>query len=136
MIKTMKPEIKDHPGVRFGRWLRSERRASGVVSRVFAGRVDLSPAKYAEVECGNVEWLGPDQESNIPALLSFNESKKADFTNMLSTARQLPPLAFSDIFSREEMSPARCCTATGHQIDAQIKEAILNAVFAPLPRDD
>lgn len=112
------------------------RRESGVVARVFAGRVELSPAKYAEVESGIVEWIGGKQQENIPLMLNFDPNKEAVFNRMLSAAKEAEPLTFADVFSREEMCPARCSTANGRQIDAITKEAILQAVFTPLSRDD
>jgi hypothetical protein len=132
----MKPDVLNHPAVQFGRWLRNVRRERRVVARVFAGRVELSPAKYAEVESGIIEWIGGKQESHIPVMLDFNPNQESQFREMLATARELPPLTFSDVYSREEMAPARCCTADGRQIDAATKEAILDAVFKPLSRDD
>lgn len=65
----------------------------------------------------------------------MSENEKEEFITGLSVARREPRLAFSDVYSREELSPARCCTIDGKQIDGDIKEHILDAVFKPLPRD-
>src|SRR5258708_7621612 len=131
----MKAEILDHPAVQFGEWLKRKRRESGVVARVFAGRIDLSPAEYAEVESGIIHWIGGIQEMRIPLLLRLDEQGQADFNRMLSMAREQKDLEFADVYSEEELAPARCCTVGGKQIDEETRKAIIKAVFTPLNRD-
>jgi hypothetical protein len=128
----MKPAMSDHPAVQFGVWMREKRRASGVVARVFAGRIGLSPAEYAELESGVISWLGEKQENLIPMMLRFREDEVAEFNRQLYLAREAGSLTFGEIFSREQLAPTRCCTVGGAQIDATKREAILNAVFTPL----
>lgn len=128
----MKIELDNHPAIQFGQWLKSMRRASGVVARVFAGRIDLSPAEYAEVEAGVVKWIGPKQERLISIMFSHNYEDESKFSHMLFLAKEASPLEFSDIFSREQLAPARCSIDGDKQIDEKTREAILNAVFTPL----
>src|SRR5438067_7369289 len=131
----MKAEILDHPAVQFGEWLKCKRRESGVVARVFAGRIGLSPAEYAEVESGIIHWIETIQEMRIPLLLRLDEEGQAEFNRMLSMAREEKELSFSDVYSKEELAPARCCTLTSGQIDEEKRNAIIKAVFTPLKRD-
>ena len=125
----------DHPAVLFGRWLSDKRRSSGVVARVFAGRIGLSPAEYAEVESGILHWLKEKQELKIPIMLDFDESTTADFNYKLRIAREAKELDFADVYTREELAPARCCSINGEQISEKTRNAIIDAVFTPLPRD-
>lgn len=131
----MKTSVHDHPAVQFGSWLKEKRRTAGIVARVFAGRINLSPAEYAEVESGVVQWITEKQENLISILLHFDDEDQAKFSHLLYLAREAQPLTFADIYSREQLAPARCCTARGEQIDAAKREAILNAVFTPLNAD-
>jgi hypothetical protein len=131
----MKTAILDHPAVQFGEWLKCKRRKSGVVARVFAGRIDLSPAEYAEVESGIIHWIGEIQEMRIPLLLGLDEDAEAEYNRILSAARNQAELKFSDVYSEEELAPARCCTNKGGQIDEETRKAIIKAVFTELPRD-
>ncbi len=130
----MKPEIADHPAIRFSQWLKGKRRESGIVARVFAGQIDLSPAEYAEVESGIVSWIGEKQETLIPLLLAMDENTEAEFNYQLRLAREETELEFADIYSEEELAPARCCTVDGKQIDESTRKAIIKAVFTPLPK--
>jgi len=100
----------------------------------FAGRVDLSPAEYAEVESGIVHWVGTKQENLIPILLGMNTSDEAQFNYKLRIAREQAGLEFADVYSEDELSPARCCTVDGKQINEDTRKAIIKAVFTPLPK--
>jgi transcriptional regulator with XRE-family HTH domain len=131
----MKNDVKDHPAVQFGAWLKAKRRESGVVARVFAGRIDLSPAEYAELESGIVDWLGEKQEATIPLLLNLNDDDQATFNHKLFLARERKGLAFADVYSEDELAPARCSTSGAQQIDEATRQAIIRAVFTPLTRD-
>jgi hypothetical protein len=113
-------------------WLKEKRRSRGVVARVFSGRISLAPAEYAEVEAGIVSWITTKQENLINLMLRFDTDEEAEFNYKLSQAKEASPLSFCDVFSRDQLAPARCCTAGGGQIDAGKREAILNAVFTPL----
>jgi hypothetical protein len=128
----MRAQLSDHPAVRLAAWLKGKRRESGVVSRVFAGRLDLSPAEYAEVESGITHWIGEKQKVQIPSLLGLNELDTAEFNNQLQLAKQANQLGFADVYSEEDLAPARCSTVGGKQIDAETREAIIRAVFTPL----
>lgn len=55
----------NHPAVKLGRWLKQRRQQAGLVARVFAGQIELSPAEYAEAEGGVVRWLGAEQAKLI-----------------------------------------------------------------------
>jgi len=124
--------LNGHPAVEFAAWLKGKRRESGVVARVFAGRINLSPAEYAEVESGIVQWIGTKQVTMIPMMLNLDTDGEAEFNHKLYLAREATALKFSDVYTREELAPARCCTIDSKQIDAATREAILNAVFTPL----
>lgn len=128
----MREELTNHPAVAFGRWLRERRMEKGITASVFAGRIGLSPAKYAEVEVGVVSWIGDKQETYIPLLLATDGNFASDFSNKLFKAREVQPLRFQDIFTRDQLAPARCCTVSGKQITEAQKNEILNAVFTPL----
>src|SRR5438105_2595717 len=39
-----------HPAKKLGAWLKKRRQHEGLVLRVFAGQIELSPAEYAEAE--------------------------------------------------------------------------------------
>jgi hypothetical protein len=129
---TMSDKEAIHPAKRFGEWLKSKRRERSVVARVFAGRIRLAPAEYAEVEAGIVSWIEERQEVLIPVLLDLSEEEIAEFSHKLFLARGASPLQFKDIFTREQLSPARCCTVDGNQLTVELQEQILNAVFTPL----
>lgn len=128
----MNIELAQHPAVQFGAWLKNTRRGCGVVSRVFAGRIGLSPAEYAEVESGVIRWIGDKQERLIPLMLNLDESGEAEFNNKLFLAREESHLEFSNLFSRDQLAPARCSTSGDKQIDEKTRNAILDAVFTPL----
>jgi hypothetical protein len=128
----MNNELTKHPAVQFGAWLKNTRRESGVVARVFAGRIGLSPAEYAEVESGVIRWIGNKQELLIPLMLKLDDNCEAELNHKLSLARDGKHLEFSDVFSRDQLAPARCSTSGDKQIDEQKREAILDAVFTPL----
>ena len=123
---------ENHPAVQFGRWLRRKRRERDLTARVFAGRISLSHAEYAEVEAGIIRWIGEKQERLISLLLGLDDQEEAELNLGLRLARGESLLSFGDVFTREQLAPARCCTRNGKQITAEMKEAILNAVFTPL----
>lgn len=130
----MNDSITQHPAVQFGSWLKSKRRESGVVARIFAGRIDLSPAEYAEVEAGaNItRWIKSKQEALIAIMLKLDGDSEAEFNNKLSLAREANSLGFGDVFTRDQLAPVRCSTDGNCQIDEQKRQAIIEAVFTPL----
>jgi hypothetical protein len=130
----MNNALSQHPAVQFGAWLKSKRRESGVVARVFAGRIDLSPAEYAEVEAGIgiIHWIKSKQEALIAIMLKLDDDGEAELNRKLSSARESNRLEFSDVFSRDQLAPIRCSTDGDKQIDEEKRNAILDAVFKPL----
>ena len=121
-----------HPAKQFGDWLREKRQSRSMVARVFAQRIWLSHAKYAEVELGVVKWISKEQESLIPMALAIVGDAKKQFNAMLREARAAEALQFSDIFSRDDLLPIRACHREGKQITKDDEERILNTVFNPL----
>jgi len=125
-------DISNHPAVTLGNWLRKQRIAAGYNARVFAGRLLLSPAEYAEVESGVVKWVGERQHLLIITILRLPQHIENQFSGMLNTAKAAAPLRFSDIFSRKQLAPVRLCKPDGKQITREESEAILEAVFTEL----
>jgi transcriptional regulator with XRE-family HTH domain len=121
-----------HPAVQLGAWLKARRQRAGMVLRVFAGQIELSPAEYAEAEAGVVRWLGEEQVAAIPQVLGLSASERKQFQALLAEARAAKPLQFSDLFTREQLEPVRLRHAKGKQAAVRAKNEILDAVFAPL----
>ncbi|MBM3837857.1 MAG: hypothetical protein FJ398_07795 [Verrucomicrobia bacterium] len=121
-----------HPAVQLGAWLKARRQREAMVLRVFAGQIELSPAEYAEAEAGVVRWLGEDQETAIPQVLSLSAPERKQFLSLLAEARAAKPLEFDDLFSCQQLEPVRLRHAKGKQAAARAKKEILDAVFAPL----
>ena len=128
----MKNGLNEHPAVQFAAWLKSKRRESGTVARIFACKIDLSPAEYAEVESGVIRWIKTKQENLISVMLQLDTDGEAEFNHKLFLAREASALEFADVYTREELSPARCSTVESKQIDSSTREAIIKAVFTPL----
>lgn len=121
----------DHPAKIFGSWLKARRQERRIVSRVFAGRIGIYPAEYAEVEAGIVDWLKSDHEAHIREVLAFSEEESRSFQELLAQARAASPLTFSDVFTREQLAPVRTRN-NGEQLNEASQAAILDAVFSPL----
>lgn len=121
-----------HPAKELGAWLKMRRQKQGMVLRVFAGQIELSPAEYAEAEAGVVRWLGQEPEALIPQVLGFSAPERRQFLALLNKARTAEPLEFEDIFTREQLEPVRLRHAKGKQTAARAKKEILDAVFASL----
>jgi transcriptional regulator with XRE-family HTH domain len=123
-------DLSQHPAVRLGRWLKLARMAKGLVKRVFAGQILLTPSRYSEVEAGVSTWIKNPQESAIIDVLDLASEKLEQFMKLLNEARKAFQLSFSNLFTREQLEPVRCRhfnnLITPSEID---KEAILNAVF-------
>jgi len=125
-------QTQDHPAKAFGDWLRQKRMLRNWVARVFARRVWLSHAKYAEVELGVIKWITDAQVLLIPLALGLTKAEKDEFTAKLQAAKSAKGLCFSDIFDRDSLRPVRACHHDGKQITKADEERILNVVFAPL----
>jgi len=123
---------QEHPGVLFGAWLKAKRQARGIIARLFAGQIWLSPSKYAEVEVGVVRWIGQKQELIIPILLDFSVDERQKFTELLKAAKNTIALTFDKIFKKEELRPVRAAHSQGKQITQEDEEALLALVFQPL----
>jgi transcriptional regulator with XRE-family HTH domain len=121
-----------HPAVQLGAWLKARRQRAGIVLRVFAGQIGLSPAEYAEAEAGVVRWLGEEQAATIPQVLGLSASERKQFQALLADARSATPLEFDDLFTREQLEPVRLRHAEGKRAAVRAKNEILDAVFAPL----
>lgn len=104
---------------------------AGIVMRVFAGQIGLSPAEYAEVELGIVRSLGKDAESKIVETLELTDEQSQRFAELLTDAIGAPPLSLEDIYSREQLEPVRTRSANG-QLDEKTRTELLDAVFTPL----
>lgn len=121
-----------HPAKELGSWLKSHRQRHGAVARVFAGQIELSPAEYAEVEAGVVCWIGVYQEELIPQVLALTDAGRKEFEKHLAHARAAKPLEFCDLFTRQQLEPMRLRREGRKPLTKADKEAILDAVFAPL----
>ncbi len=120
------------PAVKLGRWLKQHRQAAGLVARVFAGQIELSPAEDAEAEAGVARWLAADQEKLIPSGLGLNEGERQTFERMLAAARTAKPLEFADLFERRQLEPVRLRREGRKRLTAHDKQEIVEAVFTPL----
>jgi hypothetical protein len=125
--KTMK-----HPAKELGAWLKSLRQRHGFVARVFAGQIELSPAEYAEAEAGVVRWIGAEQEGLICQVLALSQAERREFEKRLADARTAKPLEFEDLFTREQLEPVRLRREGRKPLTKGEKNAIVDAVFAPL----
>jgi transcriptional regulator with XRE-family HTH domain len=121
-----------HPAKELGAWLKARRQKQGLVMRLFAGQIELSPGEYAEVEFGVVRWLGRDQEHLICQVLELPPERKREFLKLLSAAREAEPLEFADIFNRDQLEPVRLRSEGRKRLTQAGKTAILDAVFTPL----
>lgn len=124
--------ISNHPATELGAWIKARRQKQGYVARVFAGMIELSPAEYAEAEAGIARWFGAEQQQLIPQVLGLNEAERAEFGRLLAEANAAKPLAFSDLFSREQLEPVRLRRDGRKRLTKDDKNAILEAVFTPL----
>lgn len=122
-----------HPAKELGNWLKAKRQAKGVIARIFAGRIWLSPAKYAEVEIGVVRWVGNQQEQIIPILLELSQKDAEEFKKLLKAAKEAVALKFEEIFSRADLQPVRAAHSQGKQMTRDDEKALLDVVFSPLP---
>lgn len=135
--KTTRPspmkDIASHPAVQLGLKLKSARQEKGIVKRIFAGLVGLTPSQYSELEAGVVRWLGETQRRSIASVLDFTAAETEKFRTVLEAARTSQPLLFGNLFSREELEPIRYRHNDRlHQPSEMEKEVILNGVFAEI----
>lgn len=124
--------LSSHPAVKFGQWLKTRRQSAGFVARIFAGQIGLSPAEYAELEHGVIHWMSDKQRSSAVAALGLDDKEAATLDKMLQAAKAAAALGFGDIFTREELEPARLRGKGNKQITADDKAKLLDAVFTPL----
>jgi hypothetical protein len=121
-----------HPAKELGVWLKGHRQRQGLVTRVFAGQIELSPAEYAEAEAGVVRWIGAEQARLICHVLALDAAERNQFDNMLAEARAAKALEFADLFTRKQLEPVRLRREGRKPLTKADKDAILDAVFAPL----
>ena len=122
-----------HPAKAFGAWLKSRRQAKGIIARIFAGQIWLSPSKYAEVEIGVVKWVGKNQEAIIPMLLNLAGAELKKFNELLQAAKSAAALTFETIFKKVDLRPVRAAHCQVKQFTLDEENALLEIVFTPLP---
>ncbi len=123
---------EQHPAQAFGLWLKAKRQAKGIIARIFAGQIWLSPSKYAEVESGVVKWVGSKQEAVIPILLDLAEAELKKFEKLLKAAKDAAALTFASIFNKTDLKPVRAAHSQGKQFSLDEENALLEIVFQPL----
>jgi hypothetical protein len=124
--------MQNEAAIRLGEWLKSKRQEKKIIARVFAGKVRLTPAEYAEVEAGLVHWINARQELLIVTALQMDYNSEAEFADLLNQARRGKQLKFSDRFTKAQLAPMRCCDKEDQQLTPQKSEQILEAVFTEL----
>jgi hypothetical protein len=122
-----------HPAKAFGAWLKAKRQAKGIIARIFAGQIWLSPSKYAEVEIGVVKWVGENQEVIIPRLLDLAGAELKKFNDLLQAAKNAAALTFETIFKKVDLRPVRAAHCQVKQFTLDEEDALLEIVFTPLP---
>jgi transcriptional regulator with XRE-family HTH domain len=130
--KTMNPNVNDHPAVKLGSWLEAKRRSRNFNAREFAGRICISPAKYAEIELGIGRWISERTSLLIVTALGLDYNEEAEFCSLRDAAQECSALQFSDRFTREQLMPMRLCHPSNDQPTENLTEKILDAVFAPI----
>ena len=123
---------EQHPAKVFGSWLKTRRLARGIIARVFAGQIWLSPSKYAEVELGVVKWVGENQKLIIPMLLKLTGADLDKFHKLLAAAKSVAVLTFDSIFKRDDLKPVRAAHCQVKQFTLDEENALLDIVFKPL----
>ncbi|MDR3406613.1 MAG: hypothetical protein P4L99_29275 [Chthoniobacter sp.] len=122
-----------HPAVKLGAWLKTSRQQKGIVKRLFAGLINLTPSQYSELEAGVVRWLGSSQRQAIATALDLAAAELKQFQTMVDSAMAAPRLLFGNVFSREELEPIRYRHNDRLQQPSEMeKEMILNGVFAEI----
>ena len=125
--------LTTHPAVRLGRFLKAVRSARGIVKRLFAGQIMLSPSAYTEVEAGVVRWLQEPQRKAILSVCDFTDAQIKTFLDLLDKARKAVALVFANLFTREDLEPIRFrFNDSIEQAREFEKTTILNAVFADI----
>ncbi|MEI8289750.1 MAG: hypothetical protein WCH99_09770 [Verrucomicrobiota bacterium] len=124
---------QQHPAKAFGSWLKAKRQSKGIIARIFAGQIWLSPSKYAEVEIGVVKWVGENQQAIIPRLLELAGAELQKFEQLLQAAKIAAALTFETIFKKDDLKPVRAAHSQGRQITLEEETALLEIVFQPLP---
>lgn len=122
----------EQPSVALGLWLKEKRLAAGMVARVFAQRVWLTPAKYAEVEAGVSHWIGEKQIQLISLALNLNEVEKQALQTRVENSSVGAAVTFRDLFTADELRPIRTYHRDNKQLSKDDEEVILAVVFEPL----
>jgi transcriptional regulator with XRE-family HTH domain len=125
-------DLLEKPGIKFGCWLKEKRQSRRINARQFGGMIGLTPAEYAEVECGIVHWIKLRQELLIVTSLNSDYNEEAEFKHLLDNARAAKPLRFGDVFTRDQLRPMRLCHDQNVQLTMETSEKILDAVFTEL----
>ena len=126
-------DLKSHAAVQFGSWLRTTRQTKGIVKRVFASQIFLTPSQYSEAEAGVVRWIRARQERAITVTLELVGQELKIFSGLLKKAREAVQLTFANIFTPEQLEPVRLRSDDhSYQPSEQDKEIILRAVFTPI----
>jgi transcriptional regulator with XRE-family HTH domain len=126
-------DLKSHPAVQFGMWLRTTRQAKGIVKRVFASQIFLTPSQYSEVEAGVVRWIQPAQKYAITMTFELEGQELKKFYGLLKKAREAVQLTFANIFTPEQLEPVRLRSDDHtYRPSPQDKGIILRAVFTPI----
>lgn len=125
--------LKSHPAVLLGRWLRTARQAKGIVKRLFAGQIMLSPSEYTELEAGVIHWLQLPQQKSIVVVLDLAVAEVKKFNEMVEAAKAAISLSFRNLFSRDDLEPIRYRYNNKLKKPGDFeKETILNAVFSEI----
>src|SRR5690349_53582 len=99
--------LKNHPALDLANWLKTSRQHKGIVKRVFAVKIGLTPAQYTELEAGVARWIGDTQREAIAAVLELTGEQLQRFTKMVKLAQQAFALSFSNLFTRQDLEPMR-----------------------------
>lgn len=122
---------QNHAALRLGNWLKTMRQKKGIVKRIFAERTHFTPPIYTEVEAGVVSWIQEKNEAAITIVLELSSELVILFNKYLSEARSAGSLVFSQLFSRDQLTPVRWRLNPDRDISEIEVQTILDAVFAP-----
>lgn len=121
-------ELKDqsnHPAVILGQWLKNKRMEGGFVKRQFAQDIGMSVSRYTELELGIGNWITDDLRTSIWNVLKLNNNEKMEFIHMIEDTKGSKILKMSDIFTREQLTPAFL------KLTRKQTNELLDAVFSP-----
>ena len=132
LLLLMNASLTKHPALIFGTWLKMARQKVGIIARVFAGQINLSPSKYAEVEVGVTKWMDEERIKLASEALDLSSEERQHMQKLFTEASAVPSLKFSDVFTREELAPIRCCSSQNRPLSEEESAELLDAVFAEL----